>query len=257
MHAQAMVAEEIRHDEARFYFKLAVAMAMVVVAGFSTNILMGRSSFGAPLRVHIHAVVFMGWVALYVLQNWLVARGNIGVHRRLGWIALPWVLAMLLFGLIASDAMVRAGNVPFFFIPQHFMIADPATLLCFAALTAAAIALRGRSDWHRRLHLCAMAALMGPAFGRLIPMPLLVPFAFETAAMLGLLFPLIAMHRDLRLGAFHPAWAWGLPALPATLIFAAVVGHSPLATEIYVALTSETAGARVDPLAHGVPPPGM
>lgn len=43
----------------RVFPGLAVVMALVVVAGFSLQLAMGRSSFEAPLLVHAHAVVFM------------------------------------------------------------------------------------------------------------------------------------------------------------------------------------------------------
>ena len=43
----------------RFALKMAVAMALTVVIGFSTQLAMGRSTFASPLRVHLHAVVFI------------------------------------------------------------------------------------------------------------------------------------------------------------------------------------------------------
>src|SRR5262249_9702582 len=82
---------DIAARERRFFFVMACIMAAVIVAGFATNLLLGRSSFGLPLILHIHAWVFFGWVALYVVQNGLVATGRVAVHRRLGWMAAIWV----------------------------------------------------------------------------------------------------------------------------------------------------------------------
>ena len=59
--------------EARFFFTMACVMAAVIVAGFSFNIATGRSSFSLPWLVHFHAFVMMGWVALYLMQNTLIA----------------------------------------------------------------------------------------------------------------------------------------------------------------------------------------
>ena len=58
--------------EARFFLTMAGVMAAIIVAGFSFNIVMGRSSFGLPWLVHFHAWVMMGWVALYLTQNTLI-----------------------------------------------------------------------------------------------------------------------------------------------------------------------------------------
>jgi hypothetical protein len=54
---------------------MVTAMALVLVAGFVLQLAMGRSSFGAPPVVHLHALVFMGWVAIVVAQAWLAAGG--------------------------------------------------------------------------------------------------------------------------------------------------------------------------------------
>ena len=56
-------------EELGFYPIMAIAMALIVVVGFSTQLAMGRSTFASPLRVHVHAVLFMGWVALFVAQS--------------------------------------------------------------------------------------------------------------------------------------------------------------------------------------------
>jgi hypothetical protein len=41
--------------EARFFLTMACVMAATIIAGFSLNIAVGRSSFGAPWLVHFHA----------------------------------------------------------------------------------------------------------------------------------------------------------------------------------------------------------
>ena len=53
--------------------------------------------------------------------------------------------------------------------------------------------MRRRTDWHRRLHYCGTALLMGPAFGRLLPMPLLAPWAFEATFIAVMIFPIIGV----------------------------------------------------------------
>lgn len=257
MHSDAIGGGDVGTREARFFFKLALAMAAAVVVGFSFHLAMGRSSFDAPLVVHGHAFVFMGWVGIYVLQNWLVASGNVALHRRVGWLAVGWLALLIWFGFAITIAIVQRGAAPFFFLPQHFLIANPLSLLASVGLVAAAVAMRRRTDWHRRLQLCAMAMLMGPAFGRLLPMPLLIPYAYEIAAMVGVAFPLIALWRDRRQGHIHPAWAWGLPVMPIVLLLSLVLSQSPIGDAIYRAVTVGTPGASVAPLDYPAPPPGF
>src|ERR1043165_6633517 len=122
----------------RFFVRGAVLMAFTIVAGFLFQHAMGRSTFASPPLVHAHAIVFMGWVALYLLQNIFVARGDRALHRRIGWIGAGWGVAMVVLGCWVTVAMVRRGQVPFFFRPLHFLVFDPMTIFTFAGLTAAA-----------------------------------------------------------------------------------------------------------------------
>ena len=238
----------------RFFSGLAIAMGIVVVAGFSTQLGMGRSTFASPWRVHLHAVVFMGWVAMFVAQSWLATRGPLALHRKLGWIAAGWMVLMIGAALNVIVALARHGNVPFFFTPQQFLIGDPVTLLGFVGLTGAAIALRRRTDWHARLHICGMTMLMGPAFGRLLPMPFLPPYAFEVASAAGAIFPLAGIVRDRRRGAIHPAWWIGLATLAGALILTDLIAYSPLGDRIYRAVVAGSPGADVPGLEFAPPP---
>src|SRR3954453_12970470 len=203
----------------RFFVRGAVIMALTIVAGFSFQLAMGRSTFGSPPLVHAHAIVFMGWVVIYLTQNLLIGTGRVDIHRKLGWIAVGWIFPMVLLGCLVTLAMVRRGQVPFFFRPLQFLVFDPLTVLTFAGLTLAAVTMRRRTEWHRRLHFCGMSMLLGPAFGRLLPMPLLQPWAWEAAFAVTILFPMAGVWADIRRsGRAHPAWLYGIAAMIASFV---------------------------------------
>lgn len=242
----------------RFYFNLVATMALVVVAGFSFQLGMGRSTFAVPLVWHLHAFVFMGWVALVVTQTWLATRGPIAVHRTLGWLAAIWLPTMVVLGTTITTATLRRGTAPFFFLPQHFLVLNVLGLLAAAALVVAALRLRRTTDWHQRLQICAFAALLGPGFGRLLPMPLMEPFAMEGANLAGLLFPAYAMLREWRReGRVHPAWWTGIGVVIGAMLVGEVIAYSPLGGSIYAAVTAGSPGAAIPGLAFGTPPSGV
>jgi hypothetical protein len=231
------------------------AMSLVFVAGFSVQLALGRSSFDAPAIVHAHALIFFGWIGLSLLLAGLAASGQIERHRRLGWIGAGWILAMMVVGPAVTIAAVRSERTPFFFQPQPFLFQDIGTLLCFFVLAGSAIALRRQTGWHRRLHLCALAALMGPAFGRLLPMPLLGTHAFEIASLPGLLFPLWLALRDLRTGSgLHPAWVVGIATLPVTLGAASWFAPTAAGTALYEAAVAGSPMEGRTGLAYPAPP---
>src|ERR1700712_1259246 len=91
-----------------FFLKMAVVMALTIVAGFSLQLAAGRSTFASPPLVHAHAIVFMGWWVIYLLQNIFVTRGTMALHRNLGWIAAGWMVLMVVLGCSVTVAMVRA-----------------------------------------------------------------------------------------------------------------------------------------------------
>lgn len=243
-------------DDRGFFLGGAIAMAVTIVAGFSLNLAMGRSSFAAPPIVHAHALVFMGWVVIYLAQNILVASGNAALHRRLGWLAAGWVVLMVGMGCAITAFDIRAGHVPFFFRPLQFLAFDPLSVFAFAGLTYAAIALRRQTDWHRRLHFCAMAMMVGPAVGRILPMPLLAPWAWEATFVVCLVFPLAGMWADVRRsGRVHRAWFAGLAVTFGVLIVTEAVTYSPVGAAIYKAVAAGSPGASIPPLDFP-PPPG-
>ncbi len=248
-------ANGVMFADARFIRTIVGLMVFVLVAGFSVQLVMGRSSFSAPLIVHIHALVFFGWAFLFVAQSWLATRGPIALHRRLGWIGAGWIAVLLVMGIAVTVARVRQGTTPFFFQPQHFLIANHLALFVFAGLAVTAIRMRRATDWHWRLQVGGLATLLGPGFGRLLPMPFLTPFAFETAALIGAAFPIAGMIRDWRRDrTIHRAWFWAFGSIVVALGVARVIAHSPLGAVIYAFATDGAAGAAVPGLAYPLPP---
>jgi hypothetical protein len=256
----ASIAQDIpltSSGDDRFFVRGAVIIALTIVAGFSVQYLMGRSTFYAPPLVHAHAIVFMGWVAIYLTQNLLIGSRRLDIHRKLGWIAVGWLGPMVLLGCLVTLNMVRGGRVPFFFRPLQFLVFDPMTLFFFAGLTIAAVTMRRQTDWHRRLHFCGMSLLLGPAFGRLLPLPLLQPWAWEAAFAAGLLFPLAGVLSDLRRkGRVHPAWRYGIGAMIACLVLTEAVTYSPVGAALYRVTTAGSPGAAVPALEFAPPPAG-
>lgn len=238
-----------------FFVRAAIVMAVTIVAGFSFQHAMGRSTFMSPPLVHAHAIVFMGWVFIYLTQNLLIGSGRVDIHRKLGWIAVGWIFPMVLLGCLVTLAMLRRGQVPFFFRPLQFLVFDPMTLFFFAGLTIAAVAMRRQTDWHRRLHFCGMALLTMPAFGRLLPMPLLQPWAWEAAFAASMLFPIAGVIADLRRrGSVHPGWKVGIGAMLGCFVLTEAITYSPVGTALYRVVTNGSPGAAVGPLDFAPPP---
>lgn len=245
MATQASAASAVFEREHRFFFIIACVMAFILVAGFSTSIIFGRSSFSSPIIFHIHAFVFFGWVTLYLVQTGLVATGSTVLHKRLGWLALGWVPVMVGMGLAMTRHSVRTTGAPFFFDKNEFLIGNSIGIVCFAGLVGWAIMMRRRTDWHRRLMLCAMASITGPGFGRLLPMPFIIPWAWWISAVLfPAFFVMAGMIADRRrIGHVHPAYLWGLALMVGSQVLADAIAYSPVGYAITQAVTAGAPGA--------------
>ncbi len=241
--------------EARFYATVAIIMAVLNIGAFSFFAAMGISTFRAPFYVHVHAVLFMGWVILFLCQVSLAATSHLRLHRKLGWVAVGWACAMLVVGTLTTIWTVQKATVPFFFLPAQFLLMNPLSVLCFAALLIGGVVKRRDREWHPRLILCAMGAIMGPAFGRLLPAPLLL-YWMITAVFIGMLaFPVAGMFRDKRrYGRVHPAWWVGLATLLLLHLATETLGRSRLAASIYDHVVAGTPGAQVPALLYQQPP---
>ena len=203
-------------------------MAASIVAGFAFNLAAGRSTFAVPWLVHFHAWVMMGWVALYLMQNTLIFADNVALHRRLGWLSVVWLPAILVMGVLITRWSLQNRGGPPFFDQNQFLISNPLQLLGVVGLAATAVTVRRNTGWHRRLMFFAFAMLTGPGIGRLLPSPFLIPYAWYVEAVLPpILFAGIGMLADKRrYGRVHPAWLVGIVTVIGIQIVADLVAYS-------------------------------
>lgn len=204
-----------RQDQA-FFFRLAIGIFVLVVFAFLQWALRGFSNVAvAPLTVHIHGIAMLGWLGLFIVQNYLAGSGNLAVHRKLGWCGAALALFICGIGTQVTVQAIALHRVPPIFTDPYFLMLGPVHLAFFIAVLAAALVRRRSTEWHRRLMLVATVVLMEPAFGRLVPGPIImtpwgpwIEGALQ-AAVLG-----IAMLHDRRTrGAVHPALWWGVAVI--------------------------------------------
>ena len=224
-----------------FFVRYAVFVAAFILFGFAQFALRGYSSFStAPGVVHLHGGLMITWLGIFITQNLLVHKGQLGIHRKLGWISAALVVVVAVTGVEVGRAAIEAGRQPPFFAPSYFLALTSVGSILFAAVVWWAIALRRNVQWHRRMMLGAMFILLEPAFGRLLPMPLLGGWGETIVLAFQLIFVWVLARHDRKvLGEVHPATiAIGvvlvashalvelLAVLPAVQAFAAAVAAS-------------------------------
>lgn len=200
-------------DRARtFYLAFAVMAVAAVGLGFSTTYFIPGplGTLNIPWIVHLHGWTAMAWVLLVVAQVMLVRTGRTRLHRQVGKAALPvafgvWASGIAVGVWVVGRDLPSQGNFAY-----EALSGTVTSLTMFLALALAAVLLRRRPDWHKRLILLATIVVLWPAFFRFRH---LMPFVPRPDLVLGLLLAdlpiLIAAVRDrLRWGRVHPAWAY-------------------------------------------------
>ena len=148
----------------RFYAAFALAVAVFTFVAFARTYYL-RHWFDVPpitVLLHIHSIVFTAWVVLFVIQTRLIAAKNYRTHMQLGIAGIAVAALVVIFGY--ATAIVSAGAPrprPMGMNSAQFVLVPLVAITLFAVLVTAAVALRKRADYHKRLMTLAMIAVLG------------------------------------------------------------------------------------------------
>lgn len=188
-----------------FYIGLSVLIGVIVTLGFWPSYFgpLMNGTVLKPLRIHVHAVVFVGWLVLFSVQVLCAAMGNIKWHKRLG----HWGMAygLVLIGVGIYTAVARAAlETGEFYGPVLDMV-------IFAVFLGLAFYYRKKPKFHTKLMIVATTMLLIAAVGRLWFIPAL-PESMRTPVFLFIWFlpVILAVVRDyLGQQRIHPIYIAG------------------------------------------------
>jgi hypothetical protein len=222
-----------RRFDRRFYLGAGLVALGLVFWGFAHTYYL-KLIFGTPAlsaRLHIHGAVMSSWLVLFVAQACLISARRTDLHRRLGIIGVFVATGVVLVG---SSATISAAARE---VGRHSAEANARVtvlglelvqMALFAGLVAAAIAMRRRPDYHKRLMLLATACMMPSAFSRI---PLDLTFMVSNFASILILFNVFVMVCALidtvRNRRLHPAFGWGGVIVIGALNLAYLIAISP------------------------------
>lgn len=190
-----------------FEQKMTGGMALFILFGFGQFAARGFVDYAqVPVIFHLHGGTMVAWLGLLVTQSFLAGSGNLSLHRSLGWLSVVMVPLIVILGSATCVTALRAGIFPPFFTGPYFLALVHVSVLFFGAMMAAAIWLRRNTPWHKRLILGSTILLLEPALGRVLPMPLIMPWGewLSMAIQLGVAW-LILRDDSKTIGFIHPA----------------------------------------------------
>jgi hypothetical protein len=197
--------------ERRFFGGMALALTLVVVAGFSRtyyfNDLVAAPFEMTPL-LHWHGAAFSAWMLLLVAQTMLVATGRVATHRQLGIAGACLAVLMVVLGIAVAIARTADGTIADHGAPPLVFLSVPLFgMVVFGGLVGAALLLRHRSQAHKRLMLLATVELAAAGASRLPVVETWGPVGFfgvsDLFVVAIVVFDLVTLRR------VHPATLWG------------------------------------------------
>jgi uncharacterized membrane protein YozB (DUF420 family) len=162
------------HKWDRNFFLILLALIWCqIVFGFGSDMMRRAAAQAAPFPaiVHVHAVVFVAWLALLTTQIWLIRRGRAATHMKLGIAGMLLAPVMVVLGIAAAiqnDIAAAARHGVPMPPPDHpaFLAIQFSDVLAFAGLAGAAFLLRRNASAHKRLILLATLCLVNAGFAR-------------------------------------------------------------------------------------------
>ena len=147
---------------------MATLLTGVIFAGFVPTFF-ARDADLPPLSLAqlVHGVAGTAWLALFVVQAWLVAAHRRDWHRRLGILGGLFAAAFVLSaaGVIANVERAHTYDSAGTLLAHAY--ANGAPTVAFGALVALGVWQRRASARHKRFMLLAAIALLPPGTGRL------------------------------------------------------------------------------------------
>ncbi|HEX4271448.1 MAG TPA: hypothetical protein VHZ32_08680 [Rhizomicrobium sp.] len=158
-----------RASDRNAFLALLVLTWAGIVGGFGLDMAdhLRRATHAYPVIVHLHALLFVGWLVLFTIQMLLIRTRRLDLHRRLG-MAMAWLIPpMVVAGLAAAWTVERMAGLARPHAGVQFLSINITDMLGFVVLAGAAIWLRRDPAAHKRLMLLSLFFLSTAGFARL------------------------------------------------------------------------------------------
>jgi hypothetical protein len=209
----AVPLKERQNAERTFFRRMGFLLLAVVFLGFAPSFYLRgivppypRPNPTLPWWVIMHGILFTSWMAIFVAQTQLIARGQHKLHMTLGTASMIFAILLIPVMYLSAVWQVRRANQPPMTDPLTWTIVPLSVIVPFAILVYLGWQNRKRAQWHKRLLLsAAILVMMGPSIGRL---PLAPPTRLGISILLllglALFIPLFIWDKR-RDGHVHPA----------------------------------------------------
>ncbi|APV52215.1 hypothetical protein BWI17_00260 [Betaproteobacteria bacterium GR16-43] len=137
---------------------------------------MFRGTLDVRPLAHVHALIYYGWMLLFLRQTQLAAAGNFARHREWGVAGVALASAMVCTGIAMAIGSIKyfeaLGHGP---AARAFSVLPVTAMVLFGGLVAAALIHVRQPEWHKRFMLVATVSILQAAVARWFAVALAPP----------------------------------------------------------------------------------
>ena len=199
----------------RLYLPATILIIVIALVGF------WPSYFGPALKgrvhvppvIHLHAVIYVTWLALFATQVALAATNRVKLHMQLGRWIMAYGVIVVIAGLMALaqgfGKRLATGDV---FRAQRWFFGVLKDLVFFVPFLVAGWVYRRKPEIHKRLMIMATAILVLPAVSRMSFLGTPVPL-WKFMLVWPIPVYLLMIHDFYKKRLIHPVYLIGVAAM--------------------------------------------
>jgi hypothetical protein len=199
----------------RLYLPATILVIVTALVGFWPTYfgpaLKGRVH--VPPLIHLHAVVYVTWLALFATQVTLAATNRIKLHMQLGRWMMAYGVVVVIAGLMAlAQAFGKRLATEDVFRAQRYLFGVLKDLVFFVPFLVAGWIYRRKPEIHKRLMIVATTILVLPAVSRMSFLGTPVPI-WKFMLVWPIPVYLLVIHDFYRKRLIHPVYLIGVAAM--------------------------------------------
>jgi hypothetical protein len=173
---------------------IGLGVLIILFWGFYRTYIVFFPAFeGFQFIQHFHGVLMLLWMALLIIQPWLIARKKLRIHKLIGKVSFV-IAPLLIISIFLVSQMTFHRNLSQD-VPMSDAIAEIAlnigSLLVFIILYALAVLNTKRTFYHMRYMIGTALLMIGPGLGRALiiyfemPPPIAISVTLGAEALMG------------------------------------------------------------------------
>jgi hypothetical protein len=209
-----MQADVAKRIDRGLYFGLSLWMWVIIAIGFWPSYVAPglEGTLDKTGTVHLHVLVYIGWMILFTIQSTLPMVRRTRLHRKLGRYGIGYAGLVFVMGLVVSfEAFFRVVGDGALDIEGRRALLNPLNdMMVFPVLFGLAIGYRRNPEIHKRLMVLAGTMLLIAAVFRMTFLDgnlLLVDLIWLSPIWLAIAHDAVFRRR------LHPVYGFGLPLM--------------------------------------------